>query len=114
MTSPETVLNGNSVKTKLYNTPPPYVIVLASSVKILEVKAIEFHRIQYICFLYQTRYHITTRSILEKNSITLPYNLAAVGVASITSMHNVCVCNRFVVVLVNVVLFSALSHVCLR
>ena len=37
VTSPETVLNANSVKTKLYNNP--YFIVLASSVKILEVKA---------------------------------------------------------------------------
>ena len=44
MTSPETVLNGNSVKTKLYNTPPPYLIVLASSVTTMEVKAIEFPR----------------------------------------------------------------------
>ena len=39
VTSPDTVSNGNSVKTKLYKTPPPYFIVLASSVKILEFKA---------------------------------------------------------------------------
>ena len=47
MTSPQTVLNGNSVKTKLYNTPPPppYFLVLSSSVNISEVKAIESHRI---------------------------------------------------------------------
>ena len=48
MTSSETVLNNNSVKIKLHNTPLPHFIVLASSVKILEVKAIEFHRIAYI------------------------------------------------------------------
>ena len=41
VTSPETVLNGNSVKTMLYKTP--YFILLASSVKTLEVKAIECH-----------------------------------------------------------------------
>ena len=35
----------HSVKTRLYKTPPPYFIVLASSVKIKEVKVIEFHRI---------------------------------------------------------------------
>ena len=43
VTSLETVLKRNSVKTNLYNTPPPYFIVLTSSVKILEGKAIEFH-----------------------------------------------------------------------
>ena len=41
MTSSETVLNGNSVKTKLYSTPLLYFIVLASSVKILDIEAIE-------------------------------------------------------------------------
>ena len=46
MTSPETVLNGNSGKRKLYKTPPPYFIVLASSVTTMEVKAIEFYRIE--------------------------------------------------------------------
>ena len=35
----------HSVKTRLYKTPPPYYIVLASSVKTKEVKVIEFHRI---------------------------------------------------------------------
>ena len=30
---------------KVMYTPPPYFIVLASSVKIIEVKVIEFHRI---------------------------------------------------------------------
>ena len=35
----------HSVKTRLYNTLFPYLIVLASSVKTKEVKVIEFHRI---------------------------------------------------------------------
>ena len=35
----------HSVKKRLYKTPPPYFIVLASSVKTNEVKVIEFHRI---------------------------------------------------------------------
>ena len=48
VTSPETVLNANSVKTKLYNTPSPYFIVLASSIKISDVKAIEFHRVGFV------------------------------------------------------------------
>ena len=41
----------------LYETPPPYFIVLASSLKTMEVKAIEVHRIatviprvQYLLF----------------------------------------------------------------
>ena len=34
------------VENKVINTPPPYFIVLASSVKTKEVKVIEFHRIQ--------------------------------------------------------------------
>ena len=52
MMSPDTVLNGNSVKIKLYNTPPLYFIILASSVKILDAKAIEFHRITVVrCIL---------------------------------------------------------------
>ena len=38
-------LNENSVKTKLYKTPPQYFIVVASSVTTMEVKAIELHRI---------------------------------------------------------------------
>ena len=33
---------------KLNNTPPPYFIVLASSVGISEVNAIEFHRISIV------------------------------------------------------------------
>ena len=33
------------MKTRLYKNPPPYVIVLASSVKTKEVNVIEFHRI---------------------------------------------------------------------
>ena len=33
------------MKTRLYKTPPPYFIVLASSVKTKDVKVIEFHRI---------------------------------------------------------------------
>ena len=41
--SPETLLNGYSVKAILYKTPSPYFIGLASSVKTLEVKAIELH-----------------------------------------------------------------------
>ena len=48
-------LNGSSVKTKLYNTPPTYFIVLASSVKILEVKAIEFHHIIKLAGACQAR-----------------------------------------------------------
>ena len=36
----------HSVKTRLYKNPPPYFIVLASSVKTKEVEVIEFHRIQ--------------------------------------------------------------------
>ena len=35
----------HSVKTRLYKNPPPYFIVLASSVKTKEVEVIEFHRI---------------------------------------------------------------------
>ena len=36
----------------LYETPPPYFIVLASSVKTLKVRAIEFHRISVtVCSL---------------------------------------------------------------
>ena len=42
MTSLETLLNGYSVKTVLYNTPPPNFIVLASLVKTKTVKGIEF------------------------------------------------------------------------
>ena len=36
----------HSVKTRLYKNPPPYFIVLASSVKTKEVEVIEFHRIR--------------------------------------------------------------------
>ena len=35
----------HSVKTRFYMNPPPYFIVLASSVKTKEVEVIEFHRI---------------------------------------------------------------------
>ena len=35
----------HSVQTRLYKNPPPYFIVLASSVKTQEVEVIEFHRI---------------------------------------------------------------------
>ena len=65
MTSPETVLNGVSVKTKLCNTPPLYFIVLTSSVKILEVKAIEFHKsVVYLnLFVYNLK-HIAILYIL--------------------------------------------------
>ena len=35
------------MKTGLYKNPPPYFIVLASSVKTKEVEVIEFHRIEY-------------------------------------------------------------------
>ena len=46
VTPPETVLNGKSVKIKLYKTPsPPYFIVLARSVTAMGVKAIQFHKI---------------------------------------------------------------------
>ena len=38
----------HSVKTRLYKTPHPYFIVLASSVKTNEVKVIEFHRYTWI------------------------------------------------------------------
>ena len=34
------------MKTRLYKNPPPYFIVLASSVKTKEVEVIEFHRIE--------------------------------------------------------------------
>ena len=37
----------HSVKTRFYKNPPPYFIVLASSVKTNEVEAIEFRRIQW-------------------------------------------------------------------
>ena len=43
VTSPETLLNGYSVKTLSYNTLSPYFIVLASPVEKMEVKAIEVH-----------------------------------------------------------------------
>ena len=33
------------MKTRLYKSPPPYLIVLASSVKTKEVEVIEFYRI---------------------------------------------------------------------
>ena len=49
VTSVETVLNGNSVKKMLYSTPPPYFIVLASSMKTKEVNVIDFHRIVNEC-----------------------------------------------------------------
>ena len=54
MTSPETVLNGNSVKTKLYNTLPPYLIVLANSVTTLKVKAVVFHII-HVCMAWPNK-----------------------------------------------------------
>ena len=37
----------HSVKTRSYKNPPPYFIVLASSVKTKEVEVIEFHRIVF-------------------------------------------------------------------
>ena len=45
---------------RLCETRPPYFIVLASSVKTKEVKAIEFHRIKLelfnkMCILFQTK-----------------------------------------------------------
>ena len=44
VSSPETVLNWNTVKKSyIRDPPPPYFIVLGSSVTIMEVKAIEFH-----------------------------------------------------------------------
>ena len=36
------------MKTRLYKNPPPYLIVLASSVKTKEVEVIEFHRMAYV------------------------------------------------------------------
>ena len=33
----------HSVKTRLYKNPPPYFIVLASSVKMKKVEVIKFH-----------------------------------------------------------------------
>ena len=38
----------HSVKTRLYKNPPPYFIVLASSVETKEVEVIEFHRIDIV------------------------------------------------------------------
>ena len=43
VTSSETLLNGYSM---LYKTPSPYFIVLANPMQILQVKAMEFHRIR--------------------------------------------------------------------
>ena len=48
VTSPETFLNGFSVKTMLVKSPPRYFIVLYHQVKMLQVKAVEFHRIYVI------------------------------------------------------------------
>ena len=44
----------HSVKTRLYKNPPPYFIVLASSVKTKEVEVIEFHRIRKSTILFYT------------------------------------------------------------
>ena len=52
VTSPETVLNGNSVETKYIRLPPTYVIVLASSVTTMEVKAIDFYKILIITIFF--------------------------------------------------------------
>ena len=55
-----TSLGNNNV---IYKTPPPYFIVLASSVKIKEVKFIEFHRISlYLSDFvgFDSKYSITT------------------------------------------------------
>ena len=46
----------HSVKTRLYRSPPLYFVVLASSVKIKEVKVIEFRRIAY--FKRYTIWHV--------------------------------------------------------
>ena len=40
------LLNGDSVRTMLYKTPPLYLIVLASLMQILGIEDIEFHRIE--------------------------------------------------------------------
>ena len=40
------------MKIKLYKTPPPYSIVLANSGTTMEVKAIEFHRMNKCIKLY--------------------------------------------------------------
>ena len=44
----------HSVKTRLYKNPPPYFIVLASSVKTKEVEVIEFHKIRKSTILFYT------------------------------------------------------------
>ena len=49
-------VNGNPFElqlgeTMLYKTPPPYFIVLASSVKTKEVKAIEFTELEILLLL---------------------------------------------------------------
>ena len=40
--------------TRLYKNPPPYFIVLASSVKTKKVEVIEFHRIRKSTILFYT------------------------------------------------------------
>ena len=44
----------HSKKTRSYKNPPPYFIVLASSVKTKEVEVIEFHRIRKSTILFYT------------------------------------------------------------
>ena len=50
---------------RVYNTPPPYFIVLASSVKTKEVMVIEFHRINKL------KWCITKDNWAKINGITL-------------------------------------------
>ena len=65
-----------------YITPPvPYFIVLASSVKILEVKAIEFHRIK-------TRWNFHLVADFLQSTIDLPALLLTVKTA--TDPHETC------------------------
>ena len=53
VTSLETLVNGYSVKRIYIRPSSPYFIVLAGSVKTLEVKDIEFHRIPLVWFFCQ-------------------------------------------------------------
>ena len=67
VTSPDTVSNGYSVKIMLSKTPPQYFIVLASSVKTLEVKAIEFHWIDVLVCEKLRGGGLYTKNIVCKN-----------------------------------------------
>ena len=66
----------HSVKTRLYNTPPPYSIVLASSVKTKEVVVIEFHKI-YIYLKLQKLSGDFWNLKHEVRSLKLQFRMAA-------------------------------------